>query len=180
MSIILCSIISQSLFILSVWAANNSGPSPRQRCPDADKGSGSSSSQRRVETCTGWERLHTSRVFCADTRTTTAASSQLGPSRLLPAPVYCCDDVDCVAQHKKICNAGVWRHGWVDRAASQLQDETLVPGRCHTRAPETVHWFVYNMGLIRKKNVEDYWSKKHPSQATPFFAFVMPFRKFAM
>ena len=37
-----------------------------------------------------------------------------------------------------------------------------------------------NMGLIRKKNVEDYWSKKHPSQATPFFAFVMPFRKFAM
>jgi len=36
------------------------------------------------------------------------------------------------------------------------------------------------MGLIRKKNVEDYWSKKHPSQATPFFAFVMPFRKFAM
>ena len=37
-----------------------------------------------------------------------------------------------------------------------------------------------NMGLIRKKNVEDYWSKKNPSQATPYFAFVMPFRKFAM
>ena len=37
-----------------------------------------------------------------------------------------------------------------------------------------------NMGLIRKKNIEEYWSKKNPCQATPFFAFVMPFRKFAM
>ena len=28
------------------------------------------------------------------------------------------------------------------------------------------------MGLIRKKNMEEYWSKKHPSQAAMFFAFV--------
>ena len=37
-----------------------------------------------------------------------------------------------------------------------------------------------NMGLIRKKNIEEYWSKKNPCKATLFFAFVMPFRKFAM
>jgi len=37
-----------------------------------------------------------------------------------------------------------------------------------------------NMGLIRKKNAEDYWSKKNPSQLTPFFATVMAYNKFAM
>ena len=37
-----------------------------------------------------------------------------------------------------------------------------------------------NTGLPRKKNIESYWSNKNPSQTTPFFAFTMPFRKFAM
>ena len=37
-----------------------------------------------------------------------------------------------------------------------------------------------NTGLIRKKNVAWYWSKKFLSQSTPFFAAVMPFRKFQM
>ena len=37
-----------------------------------------------------------------------------------------------------------------------------------------------NMGLVRKKNAQEYWSKKHPSQYIPFFASVMPYRKFSL
>ena len=37
-----------------------------------------------------------------------------------------------------------------------------------------------NTGLLRKKNVAWYWSKKFLTQSTPFFAAVMPFRKFQM
>ena len=36
-----------------------------------------------------------------------------------------------------------------------------------------------NMGLVRKKNVADYWSKSRPSTYVPFFAKVMSFRLFA-
>ena len=36
------------------------------------------------------------------------------------------------------------------------------------------------MGLLRKENVEDYLSKKNPSQSTPYFATVVPLRQFAM
>ena len=35
------------------------------------------------------------------------------------------------------------------------------------------------MGVTRK-NPKDYWARKFPSQATPFFASVIPFRKFAI
>ena len=34
------------------------------------------------------------------------------------------------------------------------------------------------MGLVRKKNVADYWAKNHPSTYVPFFATVMSFRLF--
>ncbi|KAI0220882.1 hypothetical protein LSAT2_027653 [Lamellibrachia satsuma] len=37
-----------------------------------------------------------------------------------------------------------------------------------------------NMGLIRKKNVKDYWSTKYPSQSTPFFRSVMLYNKFML
>ena len=37
-----------------------------------------------------------------------------------------------------------------------------------------------NTGLLRKKNIEMYWSKKHPSQSTPFFASVMSLRTFQL
>ena len=37
-----------------------------------------------------------------------------------------------------------------------------------------------NMGLVRKKNVKDYWAQKYPSQYVPFFASVMPLHKFSM
>ena len=36
-----------------------------------------------------------------------------------------------------------------------------------------------NMGLVRKKNVADYWAKNHPSTYVPFFATVMSLRLFA-
>ena len=36
-----------------------------------------------------------------------------------------------------------------------------------------------NMGLVRKKNVADYWSKSRPATYVPFFATVMSFRLFA-
>ena len=36
-----------------------------------------------------------------------------------------------------------------------------------------------NTGLIKKKNVKDYWSRKNPSQYTPFFASVMSYRLFS-
>ena len=36
-----------------------------------------------------------------------------------------------------------------------------------------------NMGLVRKKNVADYWSKSRPATYVPFFAKVMSFRLFA-
>ena len=37
-----------------------------------------------------------------------------------------------------------------------------------------------NTGILRKKNIALYWSKKFASQSTPFFPAVMPFRKFEM
>ena len=37
-----------------------------------------------------------------------------------------------------------------------------------------------NSGLLRKKNMKAYWSRKSPSQYTPFFATVMPYRMFAL
>ena len=37
-----------------------------------------------------------------------------------------------------------------------------------------------NMGLVRKKNVKDYWAQKYPSQYVSFTASVMPLHKFSM
>ena len=37
-----------------------------------------------------------------------------------------------------------------------------------------------NSGLLRKKNMKAYWSRKSVSQSTPFFATVMPYRMFAL
>ncbi|KAI0218363.1 hypothetical protein LSAT2_029928 [Lamellibrachia satsuma] len=36
------------------------------------------------------------------------------------------------------------------------------------------------MGITRKKNVKDYWSRRNPSQITPYFGRVMSYRRFAM
>ena len=36
------------------------------------------------------------------------------------------------------------------------------------------------MGIIRKKNVKEYWSRRNPSQITPYFGRVMSYRRFAM
>ena len=37
-----------------------------------------------------------------------------------------------------------------------------------------------NIGLIKKKNVKDYWSSRFPSQYVPFFKSVMPYNKFVL
>ena len=69
--------------------------------------------------------------------------------------------------------------GWIARhPSSRLKRWSL--GDINMTSLKRYLGLCLNTGLLRKKNVAWYWSKKFASQSTPFFAAVMPFRKFQM
>ena len=84
------------------------------------------------------------------------------------------------AEYSGVCREDSSWHGRLDRSASKFEMETLVDGRHHPGELEKVSGTVSHSGLLRKKNMKTYWSRKSVSQSTPFFATVIPYRMFAL
>ena len=102
-------------------------------------------------------------------------------TKLLLPPPYGCYNENHVAKHARIRNKRVWGYSGMDLGTPRLTDEEMVIRRHQQGDIETLPWSLHKHGTTSKEELSKVTGQIRILPSQPhFFAFTMPFRKFAM